>query len=297
MIPLHLNNLLHQGIFQTLSELMEWYKLTLDYAIHGSQSEDELAESVFRSNLQQLVDMKAIRQDQDGVFYQLPIGQIASWFYLQPSSVKYLRDKAVIADKNDADFNREEVMCNLLLLEEWFESFNPRWDKPIVEGKERLRQYFQGYLQTHISRERGVHLSLINDTESVIKLAMILGDLLHQDKRKNDSPMPPLHNMLTQDVGRSLGALKTMAGMKIIHGVPADVIDEYALRFRYGVSLKLIPLVRLRGIGRVFAQRLWEVGIRTPADLLREEEKAKNILGDKRYDDMIAQIPINMEVR
>jgi helicase len=44
-------------------------------------------------------------------------------------------------------------------------------------------------------------------------------------------------------------------------------IDEVSLRVEHGIRRELIPLIRLKGVGRVRARRLYEANIKTPDDI------------------------------
>lgn len=50
---------------------------------------------------------------------------------------------------------------------------------------------------------------------------------------------------------------------------PRRHVIELRTRVKHGVSRKLLPLVRLKGIGRVRAQVLYNSGLTTPAKLKR----------------------------
>ncbi|TAJ45507.1 ATP-dependent DNA helicase [Methanofollis fontis] len=68
-------------------------------------------------------------------------------------------------------------------------------------------------------------------------------------------------------------------------------IEEDGIRIRHGIKKELLPLIRLKGIGRVRARRLFNAGIATPA-AIREAGTARlaPILGEKTAASVLAQI-------
>ncbi|HZD43749.1 MAG TPA: ATP-dependent DNA helicase, partial [Methanomicrobiales archaeon] len=71
----------------------------------------------------------------------------------------------------------------------------------------------------------------------------------------------------------------------------APRIWDLEKRVRYGVRRELLPLVRLRGIGRVFARRLYNNGIRDQAAMqAAERDKIVSILGQGRAEQILSQV-------
>ena len=63
-------------------------------------------------------------------------------------------------------------------------------------------------------------------------------------------------------------------------------IERLRLRIKYGVKEELIPLVRLRGVGRVKARRLYNLGIKFASDIKNFENKKllETAIGKKTLD-------------
>jgi helicase len=61
----------------------------------------------------------------------------------------------------------------------------------------------------------------------------------------------------------------------------ANKINRVRLRLRHGVKEELLPLVKIKGIGRVRARKLWNKGIKKPKDVRKYIKKVKVILGEK----------------
>ena len=71
----------------------------------------------------------------------------------------------------------------------------------------------------------------------------------------------------------------------------ADAIVETELRVKHGIKRELLPLIRLRGIGRVRARRLFNNNITSP-EALRSAgmERVGAILGQKTAESIFAQL-------
>jgi len=85
---------------------------------------------------------------------------------------------------------------------------------------------------------------------------------------------------LTESVTWLLHAAGRLAGMFAPH--LSRSIREYEYCMKYGIRRELLPLVRIRNIGRVRARRLFNNGIRSPASLLEAGRgRVSVILGQK----------------
>jgi helicase len=71
----------------------------------------------------------------------------------------------------------------------------------------------------------------------------------------------------------------------------ANHLNKLRLMVKHGVRKELLPLVELRGIGRVRARLLWENRIRKIEDLkIIEKQKLEKLLGPKIATDILAQL-------
>ncbi|MEM5812766.1 MAG: helix-hairpin-helix domain-containing protein, partial [Candidatus Aenigmatarchaeota archaeon] len=59
-------------------------------------------------------------------------------------------------------------------------------------------------------------------------------------------------------------------------------LKKLRIRMKYGVKEELIPLVRLKGIGKIKARRLFDAGIKRASDIRNANlEKLKELVGEK----------------
>jgi len=63
-----------------------------------------------------------------------------------------------------------------------------------------------------------------------------------------------------------------------------SLVKKLRVRMQYGVKEELLPLIFLKGIGRKRARKLFDASIKSPQDLLKEEEKAKKLIGEKTFE-------------
>jgi helicase len=71
----------------------------------------------------------------------------------------------------------------------------------------------------------------------------------------------------------------------------ANHLNKLRLMVKHGVRKELLPLIELRGIGRVRARLLWENRIRKIEDLkIIEKQKLEKLLGPKIATDILAQL-------
>ncbi len=61
-------------------------------------------------------------------------------------------------------------------------------------------------------------------------------------------------------------------------------------RIKYGVRAELLELIRIRYIGRVRARKLYNAGIRTPEDILRNRAKVESVIGRGISEKVFSQL-------
>ena len=271
----HINNLLHMGAFSTEEELLKWYEHTLRYAEEG---ESDVVASSIRRALRRLVLRGAITED-EGTYRQLPLGIVASTFYMWPASIALLK-KNIRNLLTETDEQDDVVFCLAIVPLEWYDSY---------EGLDRDIEVF------NIAASHPEAVRKLDTGGYPLHTGLALAKVLH-DLLKGETPTP-VHTMLKVDVGRILGAVSMMRRMGLVKDLSQSLLEEYRLRFKYGVPVEMLPLVRLPGVGRVYATRLWEAGLRTPEDILRSPEQAREILGAGRYEGVVRALQKGLQAQ
>ena len=81
--------------------------------------------------------------------------------------------------------------------------------------------------------------------------------------------------------------LTRIMGLKKAH----PVLKKLQTRVKYGVGQELVPLVSVRGIGRVRARKLYSAGVKTVLQLKKTPvEKLGGIIGKKVAEKVKAEI-------
>ena len=70
-----------------------------------------------------------------------------------------------------------------------------------------------------------------------------------------------------------------------------EMISDIRIRLKYGIKKELLDLVKIRGIGKVKARRLFRQGIKNKADMDKYPEKSKEIIGKKTTKKIVSKSP------
>ena len=69
--------------------------------------------------------------------------------------------------------------------------------------------------------------------------------------------------------------------------------DVVGCRLRYGIDDSLVPLVKIKGIGPVKAQRLYYSGFKSAEDIVKNATEASRIIGNKQIlEDIVAKATV-----
>jgi helicase len=85
----------------------------------------------------------------------------------------------------------------------------------------------------------------------------------------------------------SASEITRLTGLKRLH----QALEKIDLRVQHGIKEELIPLIGIKGVGRVRARKLFKFGIKNPADLKKADlEKLKKLLGEKTAEKILEQL-------
>ncbi|MFH1125986.1 MAG: DEAD/DEAH box helicase [Candidatus Altiarchaeota archaeon] len=70
-----------------------------------------------------------------------------------------------------------------------------------------------------------------------------------------------------------------------------QMLGKIEVRVKHGIKEELIPLVGIKGVGRVRARKLYALGIKTPADVKKTSlERLKTLLGEKTAEKIMQEL-------
>lgn len=127
-----------------------------------------------------------------------------------------------------------------------------------------------------------------------VKLALVLEEWIEEAgedailKNHNIAPGDLRRRLLRIDwLAYSFQELARLSGKEMI--LPG--LKRLRFRLKYGVKEELARLVEIKHIGRVRARKLYRNGIKTPAELRKNREKASKIVGKKIVDLIFSSMP------
>lgn len=209
-----------------------------------------------------------------------PYGTLVSRLYLDPLSAESIR-QTLPAHESFSDFGLLQLLCST---PDMFTLYARKTDigmieKYLIDHEEEVWVPYQWGDGEDYFRAVKTAMALLDWADEV-------GEATICD-RYGIGP-GDLHGIV-EGIGWLLHAGVRLAAM--VAPEHKEAILETGLRVRYGVRRELLPLVRLRGIGRVRARRLFNNGLTTP-DAMRQagHERLAPVLGAGIAAQVLAQI-------
>ncbi|MBD3172781.1 DEAD/DEAH box helicase [Candidatus Bathyarchaeota archaeon] len=192
-------------------------------------------------------------------------GRRVSELYIDPLTAVVLRDGLKRGALDITDFTWLHLICNTPDM------------RPILRPRRSDYELVENYLEEHIDEiatPLRKNYDYIDFEESLgeVKTAMILEAWINE---VSENDLLERYNVLPGDrysaVTSAEWLLYSAHELAETLGMPEPRrhVIELRTRVKHGVSRKLLPLVRLKGIGRVRAQVLYNSGLTTPAKLKR----------------------------
>ncbi len=122
-----------------------------------------------------------------------------------------------------------------------------------------------------------------------VKTALCLWDWINE---LNEEEICSKYSIAPGDLRRIVETAEWLshAMSRISEFIGEKSFSDLSLRLRYGVKAELLPLVRLKGVGRVRARKLFNAGIRTQEDLIDKKNLVATIVGRKIAENLINQV-------
>ncbi len=209
------------------------------------------------------------------------IGKRVSELYIDPYSAKKIIDKLSTRDMGELGW--------LYLIADTYELW------PYVSARSREEEKLLEDAQIH-EDELGFSVYEAYDSDynflSKFKTALMLRDWINE---KTEEEILERYNIAP---GILRGYVSNAEWIAYATGELAKLLRakdketqarKIQRRIKYGVREELLPLVVIRGIGRIRARRLYNIGIRNIADIKRYKDKniLTNILGKKLYERIV----------
>jgi helicase len=300
----HILSYLVNGHVKNSLDLVKWYKKTLAF-IQNPQINEVNAQKV----LDNLSSRGMIKFDKESQEYTATrLGDITARMYMSPldvsdwfknfSRIPYINPpRGSESTENGKRVNFHVALC----LSECYQ-----WGRTWFSNKEK--EYQAPSNTVYISKREADCSSVIeigkrtglNPSENPhLKYTACLLEILN-----NEDSSPELTSFrysLTKDAERIIQTLKQIDEQVGKHAKLAgkckgfnwghewDILES---RLKYGVGVEMVELVRIDGIGRSFAQKLYEKGIKTKKDLKSPTnlEKVEKILGKNRSKKIIESL-------
>lgn len=205
-------------------------------------------------------------------------GSLSSKLYLAPESA--LMIKAVFAEHANDEFSAFAVLHLLCMTPDMFRFYLKASDERMVDD---------------ILLKRGNEIWFEEFSEEffgAVKSAAVIEEWISET---SEEMIAERYSIGSGDVHAAVENLKWLlhAASRITHEFAPALeaeIQKLEIRAAHGIKEELIPLISLKGIGRVRARRLFERGITTPEELLKADKASVvSILGTLTYDKVIAE--------
>jgi len=252
ILAFHLVSEIHHGNISTVQDIHEWYDRSLAH-----WQENELEENIIEKTIELLRKCGAVYEDEEGVLSATSIGKISSLFYYSPFDVSDLKknfqklfenhdekdDHSLAIALGDIDTNRMGIVSRL------------------------ERENMGTFLSTSIRRFPNVY-------EPSIKAGYCYHQLLHG---RSNAIFAGYMRGLQMDFPRCVEVLNAIDSMSAKWG-KREWIKRLNLRVKYGVRGDLVFLCEIPNVGKVRAEKLWKVGLRTVADVANNPGKVQDAL-------------------
>jgi len=256
-------------------DLIKWYEKTL--ACYQTRAmEFYEAKEVFN----RLLKCGCIILDVDGENYTITqTGIIGVCFYLLPEDLLAWKKNFDIFYKvkgeNSLTLHQQDLLFAQAL------SHIPTWE---VKQKAWISQeeISMAYEFFNVPLKKG-------SDKIALGYYLILNSDAYQSAIAQESKVKFFHNTIEQikmDSERIISAL-SLLDVRTKKWQQGDFWSMMATRLKYGVPPERLELCKVEGIGGARSKMLWDNGIRSINDLIKNQHKVKEIVGDKVADKII----------
>jgi helicase len=278
-LKMYILSLISMDLINTKDEIKEFFANTL-YAVQF-QDLDELYFNIFRI-IEILKTYKFIDQD-DNYFYATAIGKKISQLYLNPDTAHYILEhiEKFFESFKKTNLSRRDFYSLVHFLTKTIE-FRPLFNLKKAEKEkyiERLEDL--DYLEVQFDPFN----EDLDEFLKELKTTDVLLDWIYEASEKyieeKYGVSPGELSYKVETIDWLLYSIEEISIMKKNYYFK-NQINKLRIRFKYGIKEELIPFIKIKGIGRVRARKLYDNGFKTLADLrISEFDKIAKIIGEK----------------
>lgn len=299
ILMFHVVSYVANGRIKSAKDLEEWYSKTL-----SSVQKNFLKPGVSQRILDNLSARGMVKKnnDNDNEYEITRLGQITAQFYMSPLDVSdwfrnFASIKKINPPRNCSEQEEKRINIDLALSLSKCYSFGLTWFKnkqipnPEVYISNREKQSF-------VLQDLSRSLNLNPANNPYLKFTAIFYSLLTGSTP--DSPLMSYYYNIQKDIDRTISVLKLIDSRvgKYVKsakkcegfGWDQEEWDSLLLRLKYGIKENLIDLVKIPGIGKKFAEKLYDNGIKTKKDFFNpsKKENVSELIGSKRFDNILS---------
>lgn len=251
----HVVSEVNNKVIKDIKTFKEWYKRSLAFLQNKGLSDEG-----YNDILEYLVGKKMIYDQGQGQYSIAPLGKVCAYMYFSPDDVYawYQNFNFVFRDgKETDDYLAVWALVNI-----------PAYDLYISRAEEFEADLFDN--------EISIRGKFCNGGSA--KYGSALYATLQGVKRKQ---LRSLQYMMKKDMERVLEAIK-MIDSQFAKWHKTPFLDELALRIKKEVPVKYVQIARVNGIGKVYAERLYDKGLKNIHDLITHKETVVGVMGVAR---------------
>lgn len=280
------------GNIKNIEDFHKWYELSLSYIQNV-----RLNSSDYQMVFDLLEQKKMILKDGDE-YIPTHLGKIASVMYMNPLDVydwfiNFLNVSKINpdfgGDPRDATFINKQVSLALANCYEYNKN------RPYISKSELNSDNVEKLVKLTNRKPDGVlkiascYFAMLNGDEISPALKGAV-DGLKLDIERIVSTVKLIHKRYANKITKHSSA-EEIKGYRYSE----EEWDSLFLRIKYGVPTELCNLVKIPGVGEVFARKLYSKNIKNVADFITKSDEVKTILGQTRYSTIMEKIKNGME--
>lgn len=303
----HILSYIDNGNIKTAQQLYDWHDRTLASIQKRRLGVEIFTLKIAQSVLDNLEIRKMIKKDEKEEYSTTEMGQITARMYMSPLDVSdWFRNFSKIKQLNPKKGQDQKIKEAVNIATSMAFSNCYSWAKAancyISKAEQRAKVVWD--LVNVLQRHNLLTSSNIKDMP-YLKYAAIFYALLNGNT-KIDPQLQSIYSSLRQDFSRMISTMRQIdmrygsyhkkSSAECLGYGWGEEWDYLMFRLVYpGISPSLWNLVSVDGIGQVYAERLFNAGIKDKAHIMAEvnKEKIEDILGKKRAQNVLESLGVH----